>query len=212
MCNLYSLSKGQQAIIEMTRAMRDKTGNMPPLPGIFPNSLAPVVRNAEDQVRELLMMRWGFPPPPNLGSTPITNVRNTKSPFWRAWLKPEFRCLVPATSFCEWTDSKPKVTHWFALSSERPLLFFAGIWRPWTGSRGTKSEPVEGRHLLYSFLTCESNDTVRPIHAKAMPVILTTAEEMEIWMTAPAEEALKLQRPVPGGMLKIVASGLRQDG
>ena len=32
MCNLYSLSKGQAAIIELTRAMLDTTGNMPPLP------------------------------------------------------------------------------------------------------------------------------------------------------------------------------------
>jgi hypothetical protein len=27
-------------------------------------------------------------------------------------------------------------------------MAFAGIWRPWTGVRGTKAEPVEGEHLL----------------------------------------------------------------
>jgi hypothetical protein len=32
MCNLYSITKGQAAIIEFTRAMRDTTGNLPPLP------------------------------------------------------------------------------------------------------------------------------------------------------------------------------------
>lgn len=31
------------------------------------------------------------------------------------------------------------------------------------------------------------------------------------WLTAPAEEALKLQRPLPDGMLKIVAEGVRED-
>ena len=46
MCNLYSLTKGQVAIIALTRAMRDTIGNMPPLPGIFPDYLAPIVRNA----------------------------------------------------------------------------------------------------------------------------------------------------------------------
>jgi putative SOS response-associated peptidase YedK len=71
---------------------------------------------------------------------------------------------------------------------------------------------MEGEHLLYSFLTCNSNSTVRPIHAKAMPVILTTPEEMDVWMTAPTEEALKLQRPLPNGALKIVARGAKQDG
>ena len=61
MCNLYSLTKGQAAIIEFTRAMRDTTGNLPPLPGIFPDYQAPVVRNAPDGMRELAMLRWGMP-------------------------------------------------------------------------------------------------------------------------------------------------------
>ena len=44
-----------------------------------------------------------------------------------------------------------------------------------------------------------------------MPVILTKPEEIEIWMTAPAEEALKLQRPLPGGALETVARGVKKD-
>ena len=46
MCNLYSLTKGQAAIIALARAMRDTTGNLPPMPGIFPDYLAPIVRSA----------------------------------------------------------------------------------------------------------------------------------------------------------------------
>jgi putative SOS response-associated peptidase YedK len=60
MCNLYSLTKGQAAIIEFTRAMKDSTGNLPSLPGIFPDYKAPVVVNRYG-VRELCMMRWGTP-------------------------------------------------------------------------------------------------------------------------------------------------------
>ena len=37
LCNLYSVTKGQQAIREFTGAMRDRTGNMSPLPSIFPD-------------------------------------------------------------------------------------------------------------------------------------------------------------------------------
>ena len=48
MCNLYSLTKGQAAIIAIVRAMRDVTGNLPPMPGIFPDYLAPIARNAPD--------------------------------------------------------------------------------------------------------------------------------------------------------------------
>ena len=62
MCNLYSVTKGQQAIREFAGAMRDKTGNLPPLPGIFPDYAAPIVRNHPDG-RELTMARWGMPSP-----------------------------------------------------------------------------------------------------------------------------------------------------
>jgi hypothetical protein len=34
-CNLYSITTSQAAIIAFTRAMRDQVGNLPPLPGIF---------------------------------------------------------------------------------------------------------------------------------------------------------------------------------
>ncbi|WP_406600870.1 SOS response-associated peptidase family protein [Microvirga rosea] len=67
------------------------------------------------------------------------------------------------------------------------------------GTRGIKAEPVEGEHRPYSFLTCEPNAEVKPIHPKAMPVILTTAEEYDTGLNAPMEEALNLQRPLPEG-------------
>src|SRR3954447_16005602 len=210
MCNLYSITRSQDAIRHIANVMRDTTGNLPPLPAIFPDQLAPVVRTAKDGVRELTMMRWGFPPPPNLGTRPVTNVRNAKSPYWRGWLKAEFRCLVPATSFCEYTDGQPKVPHWFALDESRPLFAFAGIWRPWTGTRGTKAAPAEGEHLLYSFLTTEANEVVKPIHPKAMPVLLTS-DQFDTWLSAPVEEALALQRPFPSDQMQIVAVGERKD-
>src|SRR5712671_1898675 len=60
MCNLYSQTKGQAAIVALTRALRDSTGNLPPLPGIFPDYQAPVVAN-RGGIRELCMMHWGMP-------------------------------------------------------------------------------------------------------------------------------------------------------
>ena len=214
MCNLYSMTKSQAAIRELIRAMHDRAGNLPPLPGIFPDKMAPIVRRDQDGERELLMARWGMPSPPKFVTgidRGVTNIRNASSPHWRAWLKPEFRCLVPATSFCEYTDTAPKVPTWFALSEERPLFFFAGIWCQWSGVRGTKSKPEEGVHTLFGFLTTEANKIVRPVHAKAMPAILTRPEEFDVWLSAPAANALALQRPLPDGALHIVARGEKED-
>jgi putative SOS response-associated peptidase YedK len=44
-----------------------------------------------------------------------------------------------------------------------------------------------------------------------MPVILRTPEEIDTWMTAPAAEALALQKPLPDYALKIVACGKKED-
>jgi putative SOS response-associated peptidase YedK len=77
--------------------------------------------------------------------------------------------------------------------------------------RGPKSAPVEGEHELFAFLTTEANEIVAPIHPKAMPVILTTPEEVHLWLAADAPEALELQRPLPDDALRIVASGEKED-
>jgi putative SOS response-associated peptidase YedK len=211
MCNLYSMTRARDAIRDLFKVGQDRTGNQPPMPAIFPDQLAPVIRAERDSTRTMLAMRSGFPPPPGLASRPVTNVRNVASPYWRGWLKPEFRCLVPATSFCEYDDNHAKRPTWFALDATRPAFAFAGIWRPWTGTRGTKAAPAEGEHLLFSFLTCEPNDVVRPVHGKAMPVMLTTAAEWDLWLEGQTADALTLQRPLPADMLAIVAAGQRQD-
>jgi putative SOS response-associated peptidase YedK len=217
MCNLYSLTKGQQAIRDLASAMRDLAGNLPVLPGIFPDHRAPVVRTAPDGVRELALARWGMPSPTlalkGRNSDPgVTNVRNLASPHWRRWLGLESRCVVPFTSFSENEllpdGSRPPV--WFALDETRPLAFFAGIWTRWTSVRKVKEG--ETTNDLFAFLTTEPNALVAPIHAKAMPVILTRRDEVEAWLRAPAAEALRLQRPLPDDALRIVARGQREDG
>ena len=214
MCNLYTARTNQRAIQDATRYTRDLAGNLQPLPGVYPDYAAPIVRTAADGVRELAMARWGMPSPAfalqGKKSDPgVTNVRNTASPHWRRWLSPEHRCLVPLTAFSEPDKVAGKsVPAWFALGQgdERPLAFFAGLWVPqWTSVRKVKEGEVKAD--LYAFLTTEPNAEVAPIHPKAMPVILTKADELEAWMTAPWAVAKELQRPLPDGLLRVVGHG-----
>jgi len=137
-----------------------------------------------------------------------TNIRNTARKHWKRWLGVENRCVVPFTSFSEFNKAAGG-NIWFAFDQSRPLAFFAGIWTNWTCVRKVKEG--ETTNDLFGFLTTEPNNVVGAIHPKAMPVILTKPEEIETWMTAPADDALKLQRPLDGDVLEIVARGERKD-
>jgi putative SOS response-associated peptidase YedK len=211
------MTKGQQAIRELAGAMRDTTGNLPMLPGIFPDYAAPIVGTGADGVRELVMARCGMPSPVfalqgKKVDRGVTNVRNAASPHWRRWLVPAARCLVPFSSFSEPglnAEGKSEPV-WFALDESRPLAFFAGIWTGWTSTR--KVSEGEVTCDLFAFLTTEPNAEVGAIHPKAMPVILTEAQDVETWLAAPWPEASRLQRPLTDGSLRIVARGAKLDG
>ena len=130
MCNLYSITTNQEAIRALFRVINRYVGNLAPMPGVFLDYPAPIVRNAGAE-RELVMMRWGMPPPPRTGGPPVTNIRNTPSPHWLGWLKPENRCLVPFNSFVEYApepnpETKKKDVVGFAVNADRPLTCFAG--------------------------------------------------------------------------------------
>jgi putative SOS response-associated peptidase YedK len=165
MCNLYSMTTNVEAIRRLfsVDATNDRTGNLPSLPGIYPDYPAPIVRNG-GAGRELTMARWGMPSSqkalmdatkkrayklqakgksvdfkellrlePDSGTT---NIRNVSSAHWQRWLGPDNRCLVPFTSFSEYdTIDGNKTPVWFAADETRPLLSFAGLWTNWTSVR-----------------------------------------------------------------------------
>ena len=228
MCNLYSQTKSQDAMrhvfddmVDGDEVYEDLVGNLPPMAGIFPDYAAPIIRpriaGGTPQGWQLTRARWGMPTPQvflegKRTDPGVTNIRNVASPHWRRWLGVQHRCLVPFTSFSE-IDSRPGAPRnhpvWFALGADRPLAFFAGLHTEWTSVRKLKEGEVTAD--LFAFLTCPPNAEVAPVHPKAMPVILTKPEDWRRGLTVPAADALQLQRPLPDGMLQIVAEGLRED-
>jgi putative SOS response-associated peptidase YedK len=160
---------------------------------------------------------WGFLPfKPGAGYG--TNFRTLKASQWRKWLDREHRCIVPAMAFAEPDKNTPKGAvewRWFE-RVDKPPFFFAGIWRPWTGDRGTKKAPNISDHILFSIMTTEPNGVVQAVHEKAMPVMLMTAEAAEQWLSGESiEDALAMQKPTPeADVVMRAASGgdLRSRG
>jgi len=106
------------------------------------------------------------------------------------WLKRENRCLVRPTvrrirAGAEPRDQRKRMwcgSHSTTTDRCSPSLASG---RCFNGDRGTKSKPVPGPHQVYGFLTTTPNAVVELIYPKAMPVILTTDEERDVWMRAP---------------------------
>jgi putative SOS response-associated peptidase YedK len=94
----------------------DRTGNLPPPPGIFPNTAAPIAHIAQGR-RVLSMYRWGMPSPAfALGGQAGRFRCHRRAQHWRRWLGPEHRCLVPLFAFSE-----------FGIEQARPWI--GDFWR-----------------------------------------------------------------------------------
>ena len=110
---------------------------------------------------------------------PMTNVRNLALPQWRRLAeRPENRCLVPLTAFCEPTPEqydlgdgkKPlKGEMWFPVT-DQPIFAVAGFWQQMVKGAG------------FTMVTCDPNELVAPIHPKAMVTVLHEAD-WDAWLT-----------------------------
>ncbi len=197
MCNLYRMTATVDEMRRVFGAFEGDRSNLPLYGDIYPGKQAPVLRMVGGALT-LDVTTWGFPPPA-AGPRPVTNVRNLNSPFWRSALnRPQFRCIVPATAFCEWTAEPDRQTGkkrkvWFGLRDGEPQLFaFAGLWRP-----------GDDRSFM-AFLTCDPNETVGAVHPKAMPVMLDVAD-VPRWLTGERDQACELAKPFDDLRMRVLA-------
>lgn len=153
-----------------------------------------IIARIHDGEKILDSMQWGVPlemkgkRPGTTVTKRITNVRNLSSQFWRSMLtKPENRCLVPFNRFAEPKPKAGREEVWFKVT-EAPVSAFAGIWRP----------SDEGN--VFAFLTCEPNPIVKPIHPKAMPVILDP-DDYDRWLAG--DDAQDMAVPFPSQLMAI---------
>lgn len=196
MCNRYRMTAKQAELARRfgVEPPYPEDITIPP-PELFPKRPAWVVRMQGGR-RILDVMPWGVPlTVKGAKGQPIvkqvTNVRNLTSPFWKSTLaRADFRCLVPVTDFCEWEgETGAKQERWFSVPS-RPIFAFAGLWRP----------APEGPH--FAFLTCDANELVKPIHAKAMPVILHD-EDHAGWLAGEYDSVCALAAPYPSQLMSV---------
>ncbi|MBB5730079.1 putative SOS response-associated peptidase YedK [Sphingomonas prati] len=129
---------------------------------------------------------------------PMTNVRQLALPQWRRLAeRPESRCLIPLTEFCEWTPGthdvgggKPiKGEMWFSVI-DQPIFAVAGFWQGTASGAG------------FTMVTCDPNDLVAPIHPKAMITVLEEAD-WDRWLTGRYDDVVALQQPYDASRMTV---------
>ncbi len=142
---------------------------------IRPTNIAPVYVNSDDGAA-VTLMRWGFPgfknpEKPNVKPRPIINARSETVQEKRSFSKYlGQRCLVPATSYFEWTRPTKDKTKYEFWREDKELLYMAAIFRE------VEDSPVS----VFTILTRDASAHIQTIHDR-MPVILGR-EGRRAWM------------------------------
>lgn len=184
MCNLYRLDTSANQIEDEFAAMRPPGLNAGEVE-VYPGARGLVVR-AEVGARVIQAMTWGFPMKlkgMKEGSKPraVNNIANVDAFPWKFIAgRPENRCIIPLTGFCEAEGAKGSKTRtWFSLP-DRPIFAWAGMWK-----ESEEWGPV------YSGLMTDCNELVANVHDR-MPVLLHR-EEYDRWLRGSLDDVREFQ-------------------
>jgi putative SOS response-associated peptidase YedK len=198
MCGRMALTLPHEAMVQMFDAV--PANDLPEVPNynVCPTVQIPVV-TAQDGMRQLRSMRWGFIPSwykkPNGGPLLINARAETiaKKPAFRAACR-ERRCLLPITGFYEWErDGDAKPLPWFVKRQDCAPLVMAGIWQTW--------ERDGEAFTSCAIVTTAANKAMRRIHHR-IPVILTS-EQWALWLGEEGKGAATLMKSAPEDALSF---------
>lgn len=146
---------------------------------IAPTQYVAAVRNAGDDGRELVELRWGLVPfwakDPTIGNRMINARAETvaEKPAFRAAYRRR-RCLVLADGFYEWhREGSVKIPYFISLASEEPFAF-AGLWEHW------QSKESDDALETATLITTQANDFLSSLHHR-MPMVLEP-DRAERWL------------------------------
>jgi putative SOS response-associated peptidase YedK len=182
---------------------------------IAPSQYNPVIVGDQEGHNHLELMQWGLVPAWSREAKVAYSTINARAetiaskPTYRKPLSSQ-RCLVPATGYFEWVESRRQGTkgtqgkqpYRIQLHNEategtngidgvKEIFAFAGLYDIWQG--------VGGEELhSYTIVTTQANDALRAIHSR-MPVILPVDLEAA-WLdpnNSNAETLVSLLQPYP---------------
>jgi putative SOS response-associated peptidase YedK len=157
MCNNYASHVPPADLFEVFGRSRfplafpDGVPNLEPGDDIRPTDLAPVTLR-EGEASRLVRVKWGLDPS-QPKRPPIINLRSEGRRLERG------RCLIPASSFFEFTGTKYPKTRWRFSRTDGEWFCFGGVV---TGS---------AEAMRFAILTCEPGPDISPIHSR-QPVVL----------------------------------------
>lgn len=186
MCNLYTTKVSAAEVADYFSAKMPANFNAGE-GEVYPGGHGMVVRE-ENGERILQSMTWGFPLAQKSKKTgkpikpkPVNNIADLSSFMWRFVApRPEHRCLIPLTGFCEAEgEAGSKTRTWFGVK-DQPIFAWAGMWKV-----SDEWGPV------YSGLMTDCNEVVRPVHNR-MPVLLRP-DEYERWLHGTLDDVVAFQ-------------------
>lgn len=150
---------------------------------IAPTQPIPIVREAANGGREMVLVRWGLVPGWSKGPDSRYSMINARAetvaekPAYRNAFRYR-RCLVPANGFYEWRAGPTGKQPMALRPADGGVLALAGLWEHWQDAGGNELESC-------TIVVRPADDQVRAVHDR-MPLIVSP-DAFGVWLDRRAQ-------------------------